>query len=970
MSAVLGGGLVTGLALPGAAGATMHPAAGRATVHPQSTTPASPSSGCVISGPTGNIKHVIEVIFDNVHYNRDNPDVLSDMEQIPALLNFIENNGVLLSNQHTPLIAHTADDTLTNYTGLYGDRQGQGVSNDYYQFTGGGSTVSAQQANFAFWNALSTVPGDTDASGATYPKMDYSATVPPTDPDVTYTTPQTTPGGTSQTSGPSEVPAPWVPYTEGGCDVGAVSTSNMELENLNPDIKNVFGSSSPEEAQLTADTSHYQDTEANDYEGLAIHCAANDPLCSNAQAAKYNQTSASYDAVADDLPTEPAPNSPYEGTSPTGNTPGSGFLGLFGHKYLQPVLDGAANATEAQAEASGCELIGSVPGSPGSFVTGATYRIVANADISAADPASEHCYEVADAGTNSNAVSDGSSAAQAAAAADNGQNLVDLFGQEMDGEYSDASGAGFPGFGPITAAQSLAYTADMQEVGVPVTYSYISDVHEVAGFDTVQCSPGSYYDGSADDNADGPGDPCYYQTTQYYNQAFLDFLQRLADDGITKANTLFVFGDDEDDHFSGANVGRAETPSCTGPSAPDTWDTSEKTPTNDTNVCTYADNQIGEVEVDIHGLLKAEDSDSTAFTSQPQGEALYVPGDPGVPGQIAANASTRQLEQDFGNLTIDDPFDGPNAEPVTKWEVDAEGEALLHFDNADQARTPTFTEWPNPDIYFTSGSSDSCGSGTTAANAASKCGFIDNEYAWNHGYYAPEVNNNWAALVGPGVQNIGVDGNQPWQGPSSAGSAESLTTDIQLQNSGVWLDQTDIRPTLMYLTGLKDSYTEDGRVLAPVLDPDVLNSAVSDPNFEPLAECYKQLNSSVGEFGTDVITASTPVLESATNTAQYQSFETQLDALGTQRDQLASELKQALWNAEFDDTPIPNAAEELGQCNGVLAAADNLAGLNPPKYVPESPATAALPVLAVAMLALGSGFVIYRRRRHVAATRN
>ena len=36
---------------------------------------------------------------------------------------------------------------------------------------------------------------------------------------------------------------------------------------------------------------------------------------------------------------------------------------------------------------------------------------------------------------------------------------------------------GFSGFSP-TAAQSLAYLADMQENGIPVTYGYISDIHE------------------------------------------------------------------------------------------------------------------------------------------------------------------------------------------------------------------------------------------------------------------------------------------------------------------------------------------------------------------------------------------------------------------------------------------------------------------------------------------------------------
>jgi hypothetical protein len=69
------------------------------------------------------VKHVVELTFDNVHYFRDNPNVPSDLELMPNLLNFFTGNGTFLSNSHTPLIAHTADDLLTTWTGLYGDRQ-------------------------------------------------------------------------------------------------------------------------------------------------------------------------------------------------------------------------------------------------------------------------------------------------------------------------------------------------------------------------------------------------------------------------------------------------------------------------------------------------------------------------------------------------------------------------------------------------------------------------------------------------------------------------------------------------------------------------------------------------------------------------------------------------------------------------------------------------------------------------------
>ena len=36
---------------------------------------------------------MIYVQFDNTHFLRDNPDVPSDLEQMPHLLNFIEDNG-------------------------------------------------------------------------------------------------------------------------------------------------------------------------------------------------------------------------------------------------------------------------------------------------------------------------------------------------------------------------------------------------------------------------------------------------------------------------------------------------------------------------------------------------------------------------------------------------------------------------------------------------------------------------------------------------------------------------------------------------------------------------------------------------------------------------------------------------------------------------------------------------------------
>ena len=81
-------------------------------------TAAPPANGCQLNSPKGQVKHVIYLIFDNVHFLRDNPNVPSDLEQMPHLLNFIRGNGTLMTNDHTVLISHTANGILTNLTGI------------------------------------------------------------------------------------------------------------------------------------------------------------------------------------------------------------------------------------------------------------------------------------------------------------------------------------------------------------------------------------------------------------------------------------------------------------------------------------------------------------------------------------------------------------------------------------------------------------------------------------------------------------------------------------------------------------------------------------------------------------------------------------------------------------------------------------------------------------------------------------
>src|SRR6266576_107026 len=130
---------------------------------------------------------------------------------------------------------------------------------------------------------------------------------------------------------------------------------------------------------------------------------------------------------------------------------------------------------------------------------------------------------------------------------------------------------GFPGFDGMSAAASLAYAAEMQESGVPVTFAYISDAHDnhgVAGNTHV---------------AYGPGEAGYVQQLKDYDKAFGDFFTRLANDGINKDNTLFVFTVEEGDHFAGT----APDDPCDGV----------------TTACTYANGHVTEVNGDLKRLV-------------------------------------------------------------------------------------------------------------------------------------------------------------------------------------------------------------------------------------------------------------------------------------------------------------------------------------------------------------------------------
>ncbi|HEY1004431.1 MAG TPA: hypothetical protein VGD83_32820, partial [Streptosporangiaceae bacterium] len=683
------------------------------------------------------VKHVVNLVFDNVHYFRDNPNVPSDLQLLPNLLRFIEHNGTMMTNNHTPLIAHTANDILTNFTGLYGDRHGMPISNSYQAYNANALKDTDPAGSFAYWtDPVFDTKSPPSAGHDTNPSMVYAPVPPATAP---HTVPPTT-----------ITPAPWVPFTRAGCDVGQVASANTVLENTAVDIPKVFGPSSPEAQQLAADKSSFKDAETADYVGIGVHCAQGAAFCASAKGVKFGQTTPSPTAVADVLPNEPGGY--------------AGFQALFGHRYVAPQL-GA--------------------GTPN---------------------LSSHGVPVTDAHGN----------------------LTDENGNPLNGAFL-TNHPGFPGFGDITASQTLAYMADMLEKNVPVVNGYISDLHGLHSIPALSAA----CKGAPD--ALPPGTPCYLAQAAYYNDAFGKFFHRLAADGINASNTEFVVTADEGDHVAGANVGRALQP----------------TPANCNGVtvtCTYPAGTFGELSTNVTGLLATQKGNTTPLSiEQNSAPEFYVTGNPGPNAPVV-----RKLEHDVAGLTADNPYAGVKNQLITNYLASPTEEAILHMVNADPARTPTFAMFAKPDYFLFNGGTACKGS----------CVSVNNGFAYNHGDYAAEINTTWVGFAGPGVKNPGVDGQAPNEGPSSAGPDSGQVTVPGSGTTGTWADHTDLRPTLMYLTGLKDDYEHDGRVITQILSDK--NHALAGRGVAALGACYKQLNSSVGEFGTFTLQASTAAAESGT----------------------------------------------------------------------------------------------------------
>jgi hypothetical protein len=634
-----------------------------------------------------------------------------------------------------------------------------------------------------------------------------------------------------------------VPYTRAGCDFGATALANIVLEN-NTAVAFAAGPTTLAAASVVGATNIKVASVAGFKVGMAITIDAG----ANAESATISTVGTAGAGGTGLTLTAPLTKAHASGVTvygPTATDPAGDMTKVFGENSPE-WLEGKASQT-------------SNPGTPErnlaqtDFVGIAIHCAKGTGSICAGNPNARPDQLPDEPGGYSGF--NGLFGAKYVNPAINGGNAVlnKLNGQPITDQFNQP---GFPGFDGLFATTTLSYVAQMQEAGIPVTFGYLSDAHDQHGV------AGEIH------ATRGPGEADYVQQLAAYDQAFGQFFDRLAADGINKSNTLFVFTVEEGDHFVGSDP---TNPGCDGVTTP----------------CTYS--LVGEVNGNLAGLM-AQDGVTTPFTvHSDMAPTIYLNGNPARDAAV-----TRTFGRTLSHLNRVNPYTG-QPEDLTVAVADPVGMRALHMITADPQRTPTLTMFAAADWFFFAG----------APNCSSPCITVPttpptNTFAWNHGGLQPEIATIWLGIVGPGIDQTATG-----------------------QNDTLWADHSDVRPTMLSLVGLKDTYTHDGRILSELLTGWARPSAVKkSSSFLPLAQTYKQLNAPFGQFAADALMASTKAIKSGSGAddSTYASIEGQINSLTAQRDALATQIKTLLDNATFNGQVINSSQAQnlIQQAQGLM----------------------------------------------------
>src|SRR5262249_14669723 len=150
----------------------------------------------------------------------------------------------------------------------------------------------------------------------------------------------------------------------------------------------------------------------------------------------------------------------------------------------------------------------------------------------------------------------------------------------------------------------------------------------------------------------------------------------------------------------------------------------------------------------------------------------------------ATAAVTRTMVHDLDALTATNPITGA-IDKLSVFIADPAEMKLLHMITASPRRTATLTMFGDDNYFFSNGANTPC---TQAPPCISVSQAPSSTFAWNHGDYQRDITRTWMGIAGPGVQRQG-------------------------RNDRFFSDHTDVRPTMLALLGLHDSYVHDGRVM-------------------------------------------------------------------------------------------------------------------------------------------------------------
>ena len=402
------------------------------------------------------------------------------------------------------------------------------------------------------------------------------------------------------------------------------------------------------------------------------------------------------------------------------------------------------------------------------------------------------------------------------------------------------------------------------------SFGYAATMLE-AGVPVVYVAVGDLHRAGADRRVSGPGEKDHVEMLATADTAFRAFIDRLAAAGITANNTLFVVTSAGSDHFIG---GPPSPTGCDGINEP----------------CFYG--PIGEIDTSIDRLLATERHNVTAFDIRVgNSPAFYISGNP-----LAADPVTRTLQQDVTRLSVPDPITG-KTNTLASLLADRAAMQILHMVTASPARSPNFIMFGDPG-YF-----------SRMANSRTDCAIppacieTNPHIPWSHAYVAPIMADRWFGIAGPGVAHLGE------------------TADILSEHA-------DLRPTMLALLGLTDSFVHDGVVLMEALQATALPPELADGRntYVALASAYKNLNEPLGQFGRDTLVLATQAIKGGD--AGYERY---LDAIGTvttARDALAREIKALLDGAAFAHCPLdPGYAHTLiDRADTLINEVEDLAG--------------------------------------------